>query len=227
MPSPPEQRQQDLTAGQASLVEAVLGLYRQGWFPMADPDSGQTEWVQPRARAVLPLQTFHVPRRLEDRVRSRRFIIRTDTDFAGVVRGCAEVRAGREETWINDEISGVFQLLHRAGHAHSVEAWLPTPAGEVLVGGVYGLSMGAAFAGESMFSRPELGGTDASKVCLVHLARHLRARGYALLDAQLANHHTAQFGLQEIDADAYQAQLRVLALQTRSWGPFEDYARLR
>lgn len=187
---------------------------------MSEPETGKTEWVQPQHRAVIPLDSFHVPRRLADRVRSGKFIIRTDTDFEGVVRACAEERPGREGTWINDEIIGIFQLLHRAGHAHSVEAWLSTPAGDVLVGGVYGLSIGAIFAGESMFSRPELGGTDASKVCLVHLVEHLRARGFVLLDAQLANPHTAQFGLREMLAEEYHAQLRVLSIQPREWLPF-------
>ncbi len=227
-PEPPLQPQDPnpstLSPSQTALVESVLGLYRQGWFPMSDPDTGQTEWVQPTRRALLPLDRMHVPRRLEDRVRSRRFVIRTDTDFVGVMRGCAEPRPGREETWINSEIVGIFTLLHRAGHAHSVEAWLPTPAGEVLVGGVYGLSMGAVFAGESMFSRPEMGGTDASKVCLVHLARHLAARGYKMLDAQMANHHTAQFGLEEMPAEEYLRALEGLVDQRVAWQPFGDYA---
>lgn len=216
----------ELSPGERHAVDSALNLYKEGWFPMAredgaDPIGSHTDWVQPHRRALIPLDRFHTPRRLADRVRAAPFFIRSDTAFGEVIRACAAPRPGREETWINDQIIAIFDLLHRAGHAHSVEAWAATPAGDVLVGGVYGLSLGSAFAGESMFSRPELGGTDASKVCLVHLVHHLRARGFEMFDAQLANPHTAQFGLEEISAAAYLKRLHACAARSRSWTPFE------
>jgi leucyl/phenylalanyl-tRNA--protein transferase len=204
-------------AERARITREALALYREGWFPMArtprelararrrDPDAAEVQWVQPQERALIPLDDrFHVPQRLADRVRSGRFIVTSDVAFSRVIRACGEPRPGREETWLHPEIVAIFELLHEAGHAHSVEAWRRQTSGElVLVGGMYGLAMGRVFAGESMFSRPELGGTDASKVCLVHLVRHLRARGFVALDAQLDNPHLAQFGLELMGREAY------------------------
>ena len=193
----------------ASLVESLLEAYRSGFFPMADPDDpvpGRVGWYNPDPRAILPLAddpagAFHVPRSLEQRVRSGRFDVRADTAFAEVMRLCAEPRV--DGTWISPEIVDAYCEMHEEGYAHSVEAWL----GDALVGGLYGVSVGGLFAGESMFSRPAWGGTDASKVCLVHLVRHLERRGFVLLDTQFWNPHLEQFGCVEISREAYLERL--------------------
>jgi leucyl/phenylalanyl-tRNA---protein transferase len=167
-------------------TDELLLAYRLGIFPMAEARSAkETLWVRPQERAILPLETFHVPGRLARTVRSDRFEVRVDTAFAAVIRACAAARAGRRETWINNEIIEAFEKLHFQKRAHSVEAWEDGK----LAGGLYGLSLGAAFFGESMFSTKR----DASKVALVHLAARLKAGGYALLDAQFPNEHLTQF----------------------------------
>lgn len=194
-----------LTAADRARLAALLGMYRQGWFPMAEPDTGKVRWVQPRMRGVIPLdERFHVPRTLAATVRSGRFEIVHDRAFGEVIRACAQAGKGREDTWLTPEIIDAFELLHRAGLAHSVEAWREGR----LVGGLYGVALGRVFCGESMFSRPALGGRDASKVCLVHLVEHLRRRDFVLLDAQLSNPHLEQFGMEEMPREGY---LRVLA----------------
>ena len=205
------------------VVRTVLDFYRRGWFPMHDDVSMTTRWVQPRARAVIPLDTdlFKTPRSLRARVRTGVFTIRADTAFDRVIRACASPAPGREDTWLSADIIDLFTTLHRAGHAHSVEAWIIDAHGERLVGGLYGLALGRVFCGESMFSRPNLGGTDASKVCLVHLVHHLRRRGFQLLDAQLHNDHLAQFGMYEMDARDYLARANDLAEDPVPWLPFE------
>lgn len=205
------------------VVRTVLEFYRRGWFPMHDNESKTTRWVQPRARAVIPLDPdlFKVSRSLRARIRANTFTLRTDTAFDRVIRECAAPASGREDTWLATDIIDLFTNLHRAGHAHSVEAWIIDDTGERLVGGLYGLALGKVFCGESMFSRPTLGGTDASKVCLVHLVHHLRRRGFQLLDAQLHNDHLAQFGMFEMDARDYLAQTRELATDHVDWLPFE------
>lgn len=201
-------------------------MYSDGWFPMNLGDAG-TQWVQPRDRGLIPLdERFRVPRSLRSKVRSGKFTITSDIALPRVLRGCSAPGRGREDTWLTPDIIEVVELLHRAGHAHSVEAWLPgSPArpGDpgVLVGGLYGVALGAVFCGESMFSLPDLGGTDASKVCLVHLVHHLRRRGFAVLDAQLTNEHLEQFGCYEIPTPAYIELLRGHREHTRSWAPFE------
>lgn len=213
-----------------AFITALLEAYRAGAFPMGEPD-GSVEFYMPRRRGVLPLdERFHVPRRLEARVRSRRFTVTSDEAFDEVIRGCAAPRRGREETWINEWIIGAYTLLHRAGHAHSVEAWLPadgqaeggnggTECGaRTLVGGLYGVALAGAFFAESKFSDPARGGTDASKVCLVHLVRHLRRRGYVLLDVQLENPHLKQFGLEVIARRAYERRLEAALATDASWG---------
>ncbi|MBX3390738.1 MAG: leucyl/phenylalanyl-tRNA--protein transferase [Phycisphaeraceae bacterium] len=226
-------------AQDAAVVADVLGAYSKGWFPMAQPDrrteAGETEieWVQPHRRAILPLdQRFHIPRSLVQRVRSGRFRVTTDRAFEAVIRGCASVPRtspdgeGANSAWLAPDIIDAFLLLHKHGHAHSVEAWIESPGAKAkLVGGLYGLALGKIFCGESMFHRADLGGTDASKVCLVHLVCHLRARGFELLDAQLANPHTAQFGMFEMPRTEYLARLSALAPQKVEWAPFEP-ARL-
>ncbi len=210
-----------------ALVRRVLSMYRAGWFPMNDPDSGQVQWVQPHSRGIVPLDgRFTVSRSLRSRVRSGRFTIRTDTAFAEVIESCALPSRGRESTWLDDSIIELFLLMHERGMAHSIEAWLPADdhVTERLVGGLYGLALGGVFCGESMFSRPDLGGTDASKVCLVHLVHHLRRRGFALLDAQMVNDHLTQFGCFEMARGEYLMELAAHAQERVSWSPFDPAA---
>src|SRR3954447_21204822 len=176
--------------------EILLQAYAAGIFPMAETaDDTELFWVDPTRRGILPLDAFHVPRRLARLVRQDRFKVRCDTAFEAVMRGCAESNEKRPNTWINDGILGLYGPLFAGGRAHSVECWLD---GE-LVGGLYGVSLGAAFFGESMFSRV----TDASKVALVHLAARLRLGGYRLLDTQFLTPHLAQFGGLEISRARY------------------------
>lgn len=216
-----------LTRAQFHVVEQVLRHYAQGWFPMADDSTPEmrVRWVQPEARAVIPLDDrFVVSRSLRARVRARRFRVSTDEAFERVIRACAGPRPRDTGQWLSQDIIRAFELLHRAGHAHSVEAWLTPAPGEPerLVGGLYGLAQGSVFSGESMFCRPDLGGTDASKVCLVHLVAHLRRRGFTLLDAQLANAHTDQFGSYEVPRAAYLAHLDAHRHHVVEWLPFEE-----
>ncbi len=220
-------------ADESRLVEAVLGMYREGWFPMGE-DNQPAEWVQPRRRSVLLLEPggLHVPRTLAQRVRSGRFEIRSDTAFGQVIRACAGPRTVEGEpersTWISPDVIGLFEALHRAGLAHSVEAW-STPPGETesrLMGGLYGLSLGrgGVFCGESMFSRPAIGGTDASKVCLVHLVGHLRRQGFKMIDAQIANPHTGRFGFIERSAAWYHH--RIKQPDAAPWGEWNPGAAI-
>ncbi len=203
----------------AQYVAVIVQAYRQGLFPMADPD-GTIGWYAPDPRAVIELGPggFHVSRSLARRVRSGRFAITTDESFEAVVDGCAEARPGREETWIDEQIHRAACAMHRAGKAHSVEAWLERDGQRTLVGGVYGMAIGGAFFAESMFSRPEFGGTDASKVALVHLVEHLRARGFGLLDVQFTNPFIDQFGVVEIPRDEFLVRLAEQCDRTPAWG---------
>lgn len=146
--------------------------------------------VDPDVRGILPLDNFHIPRRLKRRVRQEPFRVTIDTAFTRVIEMCAESTEGRQSTWINSPILNLYSALYREGHAHSVECW----DGDQLVGGLYGVSVGGAFFGESMFSRA----TDASKIALVHLVARLLEGGYVLLDAQFHNPHLEQFGLVEV-----------------------------
>jgi leucyl/phenylalanyl-tRNA--protein transferase len=176
--------------------EILLRAYAQGLFPMAERrDAPALYWVSPEMRGIIPLEGFHTPRRLARTIRSRRFRLTTDRAFDQVIRGCAEPAAGREESWINDEILRLYAGLHRSGHAHSVECW----QADALVGGLYGVSLGAAFFGESMFSRVR----DASKVALVDLVERLRRGGFILLDTQFLTPHLAGFGARAIPRDQY------------------------
>ena len=176
--------------------EILLAAYAAGVFPMAESaEEPELFWVDPRRRGILPLDAFHVPRRLRRVIRHSDFEIRCDTAFEEVIRGCAEASEKRPNTWINDEIVRLYTNLFGRGAAHSVEAWLD----DRLVGGLYGISLGAAFFGESMFSRV----TDASKVALVHLAARLRLGGYRLLDTQFLTAHLARFGGIEISRSHY------------------------
>ncbi len=195
-------------------VDALLQAYRSGWFPMADAETGEVAFYTVGIRCVIPLdEQFHVPASLARRVRSGRFEIRIDTAFAEVIRACAAERADGG-SWIDPTIIRSFEHLHAAGHAHSVEAWREG----TLVGGLYGVSIGGAFFGESMFSLPERGGTDASKVCLVHLVQRLHARGFALLDSQYSNPHIMRFGAQEIAESEYVRRLSAAVELPASFG---------
>ncbi|MBX3492467.1 MAG: leucyl/phenylalanyl-tRNA--protein transferase [Parvibaculum sp.] len=181
-------------------ADVLLRAYAYGVFPMAESRTDpELYWIDPEKRGILPLDAFHIPKRLRRRVRSGHFEVRIDTAFREVMLGCADAAPDRGGTWINDRIVALYCELHERGHAHSVEAWREGR----LAGGLYGVSIGAAFFGESMFSRE----TDASKVALVHLVARLVAGGYRLLDTQFVTEHLQQFGAVEISRDAYRARL--------------------
>ncbi|HEY8667602.1 MAG TPA: leucyl/phenylalanyl-tRNA--protein transferase [Tepidisphaeraceae bacterium] len=180
----------------------LLSAYAQGAFPMGDRD-GKIRWYTADPRGIIPLESFHVPGTLRQAIRQQRFEIRINSDFAGVMRACMEGR--KDGSWINQRLIDAYSALHELGFAHSVEAWRN---GE-LAGGLYGVSLGGAFFGESMFRRQ----TDASKVALVALVERLRARGYELLDTQNATAHLERFGCVEIPAETYMMRL-ARALQT-------------
>ncbi|WP_309660811.1 leucyl/phenylalanyl-tRNA--protein transferase [Sphingomonas sp.] len=165
----------------------LLQCYAAGIFPMADSrDAAELFWVEPRTRAIMPLDGLHMSRSLRRVVRLGRFQVTRDRDFAGVIRACAN----REETWINDEIEHAMVVLHASGHAHSIEVWTTGDAVPVLVGGLYGVRLGRAFFGESMFSTA----TDASKVALAWLVARLKVGGFTLLDCQFMTDHLASLG---------------------------------
>ncbi len=165
---------------------------------MAEP-AGAIHWYSPDPRAILPLDGLHVPKSLRRRLQQEPFELRFDTAFEEVMRACAEPRPEREETWIDERLIEAYVGLHDQGCAHSVEAWLDGR----LVGGLYGVSLGGAFFGESMFSRPEIGGSDASKICLVALVEALRAGGFELLDTQFWTPHLGRLGCVEIPRVEY------------------------
>jgi leucyl/phenylalanyl-tRNA---protein transferase len=176
--------------------QQLLAAYAQGLFPMGERrDDPALYWVSPEMRGVLPLEEFHLPRRLARTLRSGVFTVTSDTAFGAVMQQCAAPRPGREQTWINSEILRLYGALFAAGRAHSVECWQD---GE-LVGGLYGVQIGAAFFGESMFSNVR----DASKVALAHLVEKLRSGGFMLLDTQFLTTHLAQFGAREIPRTEY------------------------
>jgi leucyl/phenylalanyl-tRNA--protein transferase len=166
-------------------------------------------WVSPEMRGIIPLKNFHIPRRLARTVRADRFIVTTDRAFAAVMQGCAAAAPGREQSWINDEILRLYAALAASGHAHSVECWQDG----ALVGGLYGVRLGAAFFGESMFSRV----TDASKVALVHLVARLIAGRFQLLDTQFLTAHLTQFGAVEISKASYMEMLKNAIQQESVW----------
>ena len=180
--------------------QLVLGAYAIGVFPMADArDAQSVYWVEPRRRAVLPLDGFHLGRSLRRTVAADRFRVTTDQAFAQIVALCAQAAADRPDTWINGAIEQAFGQLHRLGFAHSVECW----DGDRLAGGLYGLALGRAFFGESMVSRA----TDASKVALAWLVARLKVGGFTLLDCQFQTAHLASLGAVEVDRADYLASL--------------------
>ena len=185
--------------------EFLLDAYRGGFFPMADAHTGEIRWYSPDPRGVIELSAFKIPRSLRLTMQKGATEVRLNGKFEDVMRGCAD----RKETWISEEIITSYVALHRLGFAHSVEAW----AGERLVGGLYGVAIGGAFFGESMFSRER----DASKVALAHLVERLKDKGFQLLDTQFLTPHLARFGGREIPRAEYLARLRSAVPLQRSF----------
>ncbi|MBI3611476.1 MAG: leucyl/phenylalanyl-tRNA--protein transferase [Nitrospirae bacterium] len=175
--------------------ELLEEAYRQGIFPMADED-GRIHWYSPDLRTIIELERFHIPRRLSRTINQQKFEIAINRDFEGVVRGCAN----REETWIGEEIVSAYTAMHRLGKTHSVEAYYDGK----LAGGIYGVSLGGAFMGESMFTIVR----DASKVCLAFLVGRLKERGYTLFDVQFTTPHLKRFGASEISRGEYLRRLQ-------------------
>ena len=185
----------------AFTIDDLIACYRRGVFPMADArDDERLFLVDPEQRGIIPLDGFHVPKRLARTIKTDLYDVRVDTAFARTVAACAAAKPGRLETWINAPIEQMYGELFLLGLAHSVECWIDGD----LVGGLYGVAIGGAFFGESMFSTRR----DASKVALAHLVARLKVGGYRLLDTQFMTGHLAQFGAQEISREAYQARLR-------------------
>jgi leucyl/phenylalanyl-tRNA--protein transferase len=180
--------------------ELLLRAYAIGIFPMAESRNAQEiHWIDPDRRGVLPLDSLHIPRRLRRRLRRGDFEVRCDTAFGQVIRACALPTPGRKETWINPTIERLYVGLYEMGFAHSVETWRDGR----LCGGLYGVTLGAAFFGESMFHRE----SDASKVALVHLAARLKKSGFQLLDTQFETPHLRQFGVVEVGREDYRQRL--------------------
>lgn len=181
-------------------VKELLGCYARGVFPMAESRGDPRIFLlDPDERGVIPLDDFHIPRSLRKAVKRDVFHVTVDRCFETVVRACASPSPGREETWINPAIESLYAEMHAAGHAHSIECWKDG----ALAGGLYGVNLGAAFFGESMFSRA----TDASKTALVHLVARLKVGKYRLLDAQFTTEHLERFGAQAVPRALYQGML--------------------
>lgn len=187
--------------------QGIITAYSVGLFPMYDMRSGAIHWYRPDPRTIIPLDGFHLSRSLEKTIRKGRFELRFDTDFEGVMRGCADREEG---TWISEEFIEVYGQLHRAGLAHSVETWREGR----LVGGTYGVALGAAFMAESMFHYE----TDASKVALAGLVEKLNANGYMVLDVQYLTSHLESLGAREIPHQVYS---RILSAALQKRGRFE------
>ncbi len=180
--------------------QVLLKAYSCGIFPMAESaDDPALYWIEPQHRGILPLQAVHVPRRLARTLRNCGYDVRIDTAYDGVIDGCAASRPGRRSTWINERIRNLYRELFELGHCHTVEVW----SGGRLVGGLYGVALGGAFFGESMFSTVR----DASKIALVHLAARLVYGGFALLDTQFVTDHLRQFGTVEVARDEFHTLL--------------------
>ena len=180
--------------------QVLLKAYSCGIFPMAESaDNNALYWIEPERRGILPLDAVHIPRSLAKTIRRGGFEIKIDNDFDAVIDGCAEPRTGRRSTWINDRIRSLYGELFKLGHCHTVEVWQDG----VLTGGLYGVHLGRAFFGESMFSRAR----DTSKIALVYLIARLKYGGFRLLDTQFITEHLAQFGALEISRQAFQRLL--------------------
>ncbi|HTO53260.1 MAG TPA: leucyl/phenylalanyl-tRNA--protein transferase [Myxococcota bacterium] len=194
-------------------AELLLRAYARGIFPMADPRTGAIDYYSPDPRAVIPLDDFHLPHSVARVLRSGVFEIRSDTSFERVIRACSEPRSDRKETWLDERLICAYLELFERGFAHSVEAWRDG----ALVGGLYGVHIGAAFFGESMFSRPEAGGRDSSKVCLAALVEKLRTARFHLLDTQFLTPHLARFGCVEISREQYLDRLEEALDRRARW----------
>jgi leucyl/phenylalanyl-tRNA---protein transferase len=195
--------------------QVLLRAYSCGIFPMAESaDDPTLYWIEPQARGILPLGQVHVAKRLARTIRQDVFEVRINHDFDGVIAGCAAAKPGRTTTWINDRIRSLYRDLFDQGHCHCVETWREGR----MVGGLYGVSLGGAFFGESMFSTE----TDASKVALVHLVARLIHGGYSLLDCQFVTDHLKQFGTIEIDQTEFQKRLAVAVRQDGDFLRLED-----
>ena len=182
--------------------ETILRAYRLGFFPMGEScDDSTIYWVDPERRGVIPLSSFHVPRSVQRTLRRVPFVISVDKSFYDVIQSCARRTPRRPNTWINRQIIELYMQLFEAGKAHSIECW----SNGILVGGLYGVTIGAAFFGESMFSTVR----DSSKVALVHLVERLRSGGFRLLDTQFVTDHLRRFGAIEIDREEYLQMLAV------------------
>lgn len=176
--------------------QILLKAYSCGLFPMSESaDDPELFWVDPEIRGIIPLDQFHIPKSLKKAIKRNTFEIKINSDFGAVMRACAEEATDRPTTWINDTILDLYQGLHETGHAHSVEAWQD----QKLVGGLYGVSLGSAFFGESMFSRV----TDSSKICLAYLVKHMINIDFTLLDTQFTTDHLKRFGAIDIPRDEY------------------------
>lgn len=199
-------------AGRANRLDphALLSAYSRGLFAMGEAD-GSVHWITSDPRFVLPIGGLHVPRSLARAARRAPFELRVNTAFRRVMELCAQDRGDSNLNWIAPRMIDAYTALHEAGSAHSVEAW----KGGVLVGGLYGVAIGGAFFGESMFSRVELGGSNASKLCFLELDRRLQAGGYVLLDSQERNAHMDQFGGEDLSIDLYFERLAAaIAVET-------------
>ncbi|MBA4131424.1 MAG: leucyl/phenylalanyl-tRNA--protein transferase [Hyphomicrobium sp.] len=180
--------------------QVLMKAYACGIFPMAESaDDPALHWIEPQNRGVLPLDAIHIPKRLKRTLRTTHLTVRIDTDYDGVIDGCAGSREGRDSTWINSRIRALYRELFKLGHCHTVEVW----NGDRLVGGLYGVALDGAFFGESMFSFER----DASKIALVYLAARLIHGGFRLLDTQFVTEHLKQFGTIEIDRTAFHRRL--------------------
>ena len=181
--------------------QLLLRAYACGIFPMAeDAEDQSVMWIEPEMRGVIPLDAFHISKRMRRTMRTTSYTITVDQDFDGVMNACAESTEDRPSTWINAQIHMLYRELFRMGHCHSVEVWDE----DRLIGGLYGVSLGTAFFGESMFSRAR----DTSKMALIHLVERMKAAGFTLLDTQFITDHLMQFGAIEIPKKDYQNQLR-------------------
>ena len=181
--------------------EMILTAYRQGIFPMAeDKNAPYYDFYRPEMRGQLSISNIHIPKKLLKKIRQKPYEIKINTDFLGVINACAESYKGRESTWINKIIRDVFIELNEQSHAHSVECW----QNNNLVGGLYGLTIGGVFCGESMFSKA----TDASKISLIHLCARLQKGGFTVLDTQFTNPHLDQFNIYEIPQEDYESLIK-------------------
>ena len=195
--------------------QVLLKAYCAGIFPMAESaEDSALYWIEPEERGVIPLDGLRISHSLRKRVRQRPFDIRIDTAFSEVIGSCAEKRQERKTTWINSRIRALYTQLHKMGCCHTVECWQE----ETLVGGLYGVRIGAAFFGESMFSRA----SDASKIALVHLVARLNAGGYRLLDAQFMNPHLARLGAEPVGKAEYHAMLESALEHEADFFHFKD-----